>query len=73
MANNKKYGYIEFSPLWRLLEEKGLDKQWLEDNGINSNTVEKLSKNENVMCDVVCKLCGLLKCQPADIMEFKRK
>lgn len=73
MANNKKYGYIDFSPLWGLLEKKGIDKQWLEDNGINSDIVEKLSKNENVMIDVICKLCGLLKCQPADIMEFKKK
>ena len=73
MANNKKYGYIVFSPLWKLLEKKGLDKQWLEDNGINSYTVEKLSKNENVTCEVICKLCGMLKCQPSDIMEFKKK
>ena len=73
MDNNEKYGYIVFSPLWELLEKKGFDKQWLEDNGIDSYTVERLSRNENVTCDVICKLCGLLKCQPADIMEFKRK
>nr|DAE66782.1 MAG TPA: putative transcriptional regulator [Bacteriophage sp.]DAX05429.1 MAG TPA: putative transcriptional regulator [Bacteriophage sp.] len=31
----------------------------------------KLTKNENVTCEVICNLCRLLNCQPGDIMEYK--
>ena len=72
-ANYGDNGFIDFSKLWGILEEKELNKQWLKNNGIHSNTVAKLTKNENVTCEVICNLCKLLNCQPSDIMEYKRK
>lgn len=66
-----EHGIIEFSRLWALLERKGLNKQWLKNNGIHSNTVAKLTKNENVTCEVLANLCHLLNCQPWEIMEYK--
>lgn len=71
MANYGDNGYINFSRLWELMERKNVNKQWLRDNGIHSNTVAKLSKNGNVTCEVICNLCRLLECQPGDIMEYK--
>ena len=59
MANYGVNGYIDFSKLWNILEKK------------DSNTVAKLTKNENVTCEVICNLCKLLNCQPGDIMEYK--
>lgn len=72
LANYGQNGYIDFSKLWELMEKKELNKQWLKNNGIHSNTVAKLTKNENVTCDVICNLCRLLNCQPGQIMEYKR-
>lgn len=71
MANYGDNGYINFSRLWELMERKNVNKQWLRDNGIHSNTVAKLTKNGNVTCEVICNLCRLLECQPGDIMEYK--
>ena len=68
MANYGDNGFIDFSKLWGILEKKELNN-----NGIHSNTVAKLTKNENVTCEVICNLCKLLNCQPSDIMEYKRK
>ena len=65
-------GIIEFSRLWELLERKGYNKQWLRNNGIHSNTVAKLAKNENVTCEVIANLCNLLNCQVWEIMEYRK-
>lgn len=72
MANYGENGYIDFSQLWTVMEKKELNKQWLKNNGIHSNTVAKLTKNENVTCEVICNLCRLLNVQPGQIMEYKR-
>lgn len=71
MAEYGKNGYIDFSKLWKILEEKNVNKQWLRNNGIHSCTISKLVKNENVTCEVIAHLCRLLNCQPADFMEYK--
>ena len=71
MANYGKNGYIDVSKLWVVLSKKEYNKTWLKTNGLHSNTVAKLSKNENVTCDVIATLCKLLNCQPSDIMEYK--
>lgn len=68
-----KNGYIDFSKLWLLLKEKKVNKQWLRNNGVHANTISKLTKNENVTCEVLCALCRLLECQPGDITEYKEK
>lgn len=68
-----KNGYIDFSKLWELMRKKELNKQWLKNNGLHSNTVAKLSKNENVTCEVIATLCRLLNVQPGEIMDFRLK
>ena len=70
MAEYGKHGYIDFSDLWKVLEKRKVNKQWLKNNGLHSNTVAKLTKNENVTCDVIATLCELIKCQPKDIMKY---
>ena len=65
-------GIIEFSRLWELLNQKVYNKQWLKNHGIHSNTVAKLTKNENVTCEVLANLCNLLNCQPEEIMEYRK-
>lgn len=65
-------GRMVFDRLWKALEIRGKNKQWLKDNGIHSNTVAKLTKNENVTCEVLANICNLLDCQPWDIMEYRK-
>lgn len=65
-------GRMIFDRLWKSLEIRGKNKQYLKDNGIHSNTVAKLTKNENVSCEVLSNICNLLDCQPWDIMEFQK-
>ena len=38
-------GRMIFDRLWKALEIRGKNKQYLKDNGIHSNTVAKLTKN----------------------------
>ena len=73
--NKKPYGsngYISFEKLFTVLKKKGLNKQYLRDNGIHSNTVLKLANNENVTCEVICNLCALLNVKASQIMEYKQ-
>lgn len=70
MAEYGKNGYIDFSRLWKILEKKNLNKQWLRNNGMHANTISKLTKNENVTCEVICNVCKLLDVQPGDLMEY---
>ena len=63
-------GYIDFTKFWDLMAKKNLNKQFLINSGIHRATVYKLVNNDNVTCEVIAKLCRLLKCQPKQIMEY---
>lgn len=65
-------GIIDFKNLWVTLEKKGKNKNFLRENGIHSNTIQKLVKNENVTCDVLARLCSLLGCDLSDICTYKK-
>ena len=73
MANYGENGYIDFYNLSILLKKKNVNNQWLKNNGIHSNTVAKLTRNENVTCEVICHLCRLLDCQPGQIMTYRKE
>lgn len=60
---------LNYTKLWLLLETKGMKKTDLK-QVISSVTLAKLGKNETVSSDTIEKLCGFLKCQPGDIMEY---
>ena len=62
MANYGANRYIDFSKLWNVLEKKEYNKQWLKNNGIHSNTVAKLTKNENVTANAKSVLSVLGAC-----------
>ena len=68
--NYGENGKLDFSKLWDLMDKKKLIKSDLRKYGLHSNTIAKLSKNENVTADVICHLCKILKCQPKDIMKY---
>ncbi len=62
-----------YEPLWHILESQGHNKAWLRQNGIHANTINKLINGKNVTLDTLIKICILLNCTLADIIEVNRR
>ncbi|AFV03486.1 putative transcriptional regulator [Dehalobacter sp. UNSWDHB] len=61
---------ISYNKLWKLLIDKGMNKQDLKQaSGISTTSMAKLGKCENITTDVLLKICRALDCDIADIME----
>ncbi len=61
---------ISYEKLWKIINERNLNKYYLRKNGINPKVVDALSKNKNVNMSTIIDLCKLLNCQPADLVEY---
>ena len=62
---------ISYKKLWKLLIDKDMRKEDLRlKAGISTNTIAKLGKNENVNTEMLVKICTVLNCDIADIMEI---
>ncbi len=63
---------ISYNRLWKLLIDKGMNKTQLRSKAhLSSATMAKLGKNENVTTDVLVRICAVLECDLADIMELQ--
>ena len=63
---------VSYVGLWKLLLEKGLQKQDLvEQVGLSSATVAKIGKGEPVSNKVLEKICNFLKCSVNDIISYQ--
>lgn len=61
---------LSYKKLWKLLIDKGLNKQELKKiSGVSSTVIAKLGKGENVMTDVLVRICAALHCDITDIVE----
>lgn len=62
--------HFSYNKLWKLLIDRGMNKQDLKRiSGISSTSVAKLGKGENVMTDVLLRICIALNCDISDIVE----
>ena len=62
---------ISYNKLWKLLIDKGLTKTQLrEAAGVSTNVIAKLGKNEGVSTETLAKICAVLDCDIADIVEI---
>lgn len=60
-----------YKKLWKMLIDKDLKKKDLiEQAGLSSSTVAKLTKGEHVSTAVLVKICTTLNCDVSDIMEM---
>ena len=60
-----------YDKLWKMLVDKKMSKTDLRKEAvISSSTLAKLGKEELVSADVLTKICRVLKCEVADIMEL---
>jgi DNA-binding Xre family transcriptional regulator len=64
---------ISYKPLFRLLLERDMKKTDLKEAcGLSLNVIAKLSKNEPVNMDNLCKICDYFNCQFTDIVEYSK-
>ena len=66
---------VSYNKLWKLMIDRGMpNKSDLRSlTGIGTNTLAKLSKNQQVSMDVLLKICSRLDCDISDICEFKKE
>lgn len=63
---------VSYIGLWKILLEKGLQKQDLvEHAGLSSATVAKMGKGEPVSNKVLEKVCTYLECSVNDIIRYE--
>ena len=64
--------YMDYSKLWKHLIDKNMTKtELMDETGLSSRIIAKLSKNEVVTTETLAKICACLNCDVADIMECK--
>ena len=61
---------LDYSPLWRTMEEKGISQYRLLKSGIDNKTLDSIKKGNNITLLTVEKLCRILDCTPNDIVCF---
>ncbi len=66
--------YMDYSKLWKLLIDKNMTKtELMDETGLSSRIIAKLSKNETVTTETLSKICACLNCDIADITECKEE
>nr|WP_303182357.1 helix-turn-helix transcriptional regulator [Lachnoclostridium phocaeense] len=53
---------IDFSPLWKTMEQKDITQYQLLKSGIDNKTLDSLKKNKNITLNTLEKLCRILDC-----------
>ena len=66
--------YIDYSKLWKLLIDKNMTKtELMEETGLSSRIIAKLSQNKTVTTETLVKICSCLNCDISNIMECKEE
>ena len=64
---------VSYNGLWKLLIDKNMKKMDLIDQvGISSSTLAKMSKGEAVSMSILEKICDKLNCDFGDIINYDR-
>lgn len=62
---------IVYDRLWKTMKAKGISQyKLIHEHGISTGQLDRLRKNENVNAFTLNKLCQILDCDLADIMEY---
>lgn len=62
---------IVYNRLWDTMKAKGISQyKLINQYGVSSGQLDRLRKNENVNTYTLNKLCRILDCELADIMEY---
>ncbi len=61
---------FSYNPLWKLLIDRGMNKQDLREAiGLSPSTIAKMSKGNYVAMEVLDKICNYLDCSLNDIVQ----
>ena len=61
---------VSYNKLWKLLIDKKMNRTDLKNTaGVSFNVLAKMSRNEFVSLESLCKICTVLACDIGDIME----
>lgn len=64
---------VSYNGLWKLLIDKNMKKMDLiEEIGISSSTLAKMSKGETVSLTILEKICDKLDCDFGDIINYEK-
>jgi DNA-binding Xre family transcriptional regulator len=64
---------VSYNKLWHLLIDKKMNKNDLRKaSGVSTTTMAKLTKGQSVTTDILLKICKVLDCDFADIMEIDK-
>jgi len=63
---------LDYSPLWRTMEEKGVSQYRLIKSGIDNKTLDALKKGNNITLLTLEKICTILECTPNDVVRFQK-
>lgn len=62
---------IDFAPLWRTLEEKGITQyQLIQRYDVSTGTLDALRKNRSVTLNTIQDLCNILRCPIEAIVKI---
>lgn len=62
---------VSYDKLWKLLIDRKMNRTDLKNTaGVSFNVLAKMSRNEFVSLESLCKICTVLACDIGDIMEF---
>ncbi|MCR5081897.1 MAG: helix-turn-helix domain-containing protein [Parasporobacterium sp.] len=61
---------IDYTPLWKTMNEKGISQYQLLKSGIDNKTLDSIKKGRNITLLTLEKICIVLKCTPNDVICF---
>ena len=64
---------LDYSPLWRTMEERNITQYHLLKNGIDNKTLDSIKKGKNITLLTLEKLCAIISCTPNDIVRFTKE
>ena len=63
---------LDYSPLWRTMEEKGISQYRLIKAGVDNKTLDALKKGNNITLLTLEKICAILDCTPNEVVQFQK-
>ena len=63
---------LDYSPLRRTMEEKGISQYRLIKAGIDNKTLDALKKGNNITLLTLEKICTILDCTPNEVIRFQK-
>ena len=63
---------LDYSPLWKTMEQKGISQYRLIKSGIDNKTLDALKKGNNITLLTLEKICTILECTPNEVVRFHK-